>query len=267
MRVDMHVHGALSKQTGFDLDELREKTAFAHERGIGAIILTEHFNISGFEKIYDLLLTHFPFTGDYYVIEKVRVFPGIEVNVAEGPHLIAAGTLERILKLHECLQGCREKDKFCSAEMYFSKQVGMNLLNIFAHPTRIKHQLHQLTEQYYQYFDAFEVNAKDLYLYGRSIIDEIKVAADKAGVQVVAGSDTHHPFQLGAVYNDFIKAPESVDDMKIAIASGQFELRIDAEAEARVESAIKAKRISKAALLNLPLDEITDEKIDVSNKS
>lgn len=252
MRIDLHVHGALSKQTGFDLELLREKMTVARERGLDAILLTEHFNIPGFATIYETLLDIFPFNGDYFSIENVRVFPGIEVNISEGSHLVAGGTLENILRLYDSLSNYRQKGQFCSAEIYFDKQAGMELLNVFAHPTRVPHQLHQLPERYYSNFDAFELNARDIYLYGRNIIRDMRTFSDKAGLPLVAGSDTHHPFQFGALFNEFHSKPESVSEIKKIIADGTYTLEVDDGAEEKVAAAIAAKKSMKAELLKGP---------------
>ena len=257
MRIDLHVHGALSKQTGFDLELMREKMAVARERGLDAILLTEHFNISGFKTIYNLLLKEFPFNGNYFEIEKIKVFPGIEVNIAEGPHLVAGGTLENVLKLNERLSDYRQKGQYCSADIYFDKQAGMELLNIFAHPTRANNLLKQLHEKYHHNFDAFEVNAKDIYLYGREVREQMAVAADKVELPVVAGSDAHHFFQLGTVFNDFHQPFESVTEIKAAIANRYYDLHIASDAEKNVAAAIEAKQVLKAEFSTPSLAEVT----------
>lgn len=252
MHIDFHVHGALSKQTGFDLSLFQEKIAFAAKRGLHALLLSEHFNISGFETIYSELLKNFPFNGDYFLIEGVRVFPGMEVNIAEGPHLLAGGSLDDIVEFHASLADYQTKDNFCPAEIYFAKQEKMELLNIHAHPSRVNRQSHLLEAKYYHHFDAFEMNAKDLYMYGHTIYDTISESVAHLSLPVVAGSDTHHPLQFGTVYNVFQNEVSTIAEIKTAIGAKLFNIYIDEKAEEKVGIAIDAKKKLKAELLNLP---------------
>ncbi|MBK9053226.1 MAG: hypothetical protein IPL78_20675 [Chloroflexi bacterium] len=52
MKIDFHFHAALSKKIGFELDFFRTTLQQAHQVGLDALAVTEHFNSSNIDVLY-----------------------------------------------------------------------------------------------------------------------------------------------------------------------------------------------------------------------
>ena len=96
MKIDFHTHGKLSKKVTFSLEYFKEMLDAAKKNGLDAIALTEHFNTHQFMDVYDTLDKEFPYANDYYDVNGVKVFPGMEVDIQEKGHILFIGGRENI---------------------------------------------------------------------------------------------------------------------------------------------------------------------------
>jgi len=242
MNIDLHFHAALSRRIGFEYEFFREKIHHAKEKGLDGLMMTDHFNIGGLDQFYTFLAKEYDYTRQYFDVEGVCVFPGVEVDLLEGPHLLAGGSVEDVMILRERLRSNFREGNYCPAKEYFRKQEGLDFLNVFAHPFRAGREIHHIDHSLFKYFHAVGLNAKDIMTFGRKTIKQIEEMAEIAGAQVVAGSDAHHPLQLGAIYNDFFDEINSFPEMIKAIKNGHYHIRVDDDLEEKVKGAIAAKR-------------------------
>ena len=141
MKIDFHVHGSLSSSLGFNLNFFLKTIARAQEIGLDAIALTDHFDADDYKEIHATLDRHYPYSGDCYSVEGIKVFPGIEVGVREGAHLLLIAGRETVATYYRRLEGHFTRDTFCSAQEYFDKQAGLYTLAIFAHPFRVNQEI------------------------------------------------------------------------------------------------------------------------------
>ena len=105
MKLDFHTHGKLAKRLPFSpqyTDWLFEE---AKKAGLDALCLTEHFNTLEFENLYRYLLGKSKRQGDSLLLESgLRIFPGMETDIAEGGHVLSLGPAEEILELNRRLE-------------------------------------------------------------------------------------------------------------------------------------------------------------------
>ena len=62
--------------------------------------------------VYDTLDKEFPYVHDYYEVNGVKVFPGMEVDIQEKGHILFIGSRENIRGLRLKLDPYTEKNHF-----------------------------------------------------------------------------------------------------------------------------------------------------------
>ena len=113
MRLDFHTHGKLAKKLPFSTTYTDWLFAEARRAGLDALCLTEHFNTLQFDRLYGYLASVSSRNGDCLELENgLRIFPGMETDVAEGGHILSIGPLEAILELNSRLEPHKEKGNF-----------------------------------------------------------------------------------------------------------------------------------------------------------
>ena len=113
MRLDFHTHGKLAKKLPFSTDYTDWLFHEARRAGLDALCLTEHFNTLQFDQLYGYLSSVSQRVDDVLELKNgLRVFPGMETDVAEGGHILSIGPLEAILELNQRLEPYKEKGHF-----------------------------------------------------------------------------------------------------------------------------------------------------------
>ena len=99
MYMDFHTHGKLAKYLPFSTEYTDWLLREARRAGLDAICLTEHFNTQQFDTLYGYIEARGQKNGDAYVFEDaggLRVFPGMETDIAEGGHVLCVGPMEAV---------------------------------------------------------------------------------------------------------------------------------------------------------------------------
>jgi len=247
MKVDFHFHACLSKAIPFEYDYFSQTLARAREQGLFAITITDHFDTQGFEHIYNSLDAKYPYNGDYYLAEGVRLYPGMEVEVREGPHLLVSGKREDVLAFYERLRPHLTPETYLSVPEFFEKQAGLDLMTVFAHPLRPKREFTRIDPELASRFEAFDLNAKDLWRFGSEQRHQVEALAAEFDRPVLAGSDTHHFMQLGSVYNEFQQPFETHADLRELIRAGAYTVHVHPELPQWIETAQENKKAIKEA--------------------
>ena len=112
MYLDFHTHGKLAKYLPFSVPYTRWLLGEARNAGLDAICLTEHFNTLGFDRIYSHIRNSCDREGDTFVADGLRIFPGMETDIAEGGHILSIGPVDAILELNRRLEPHKEKGNF-----------------------------------------------------------------------------------------------------------------------------------------------------------
>ena len=117
MRLDFHTHGKLAKKLPFSTVYTDWLFDEARRAGLDALCLTEHFNTLQFSDLYGYLASKSRRVGDTLELPNgLRIFPGMETDVAEGGHILSVGPLEAILELNRQLEPYKGKGKFLPFE-------------------------------------------------------------------------------------------------------------------------------------------------------
>lgn len=251
MNIDFHTHVKLSKKTVFSPEWFVEAIREAKLNGLHAIAMTEHFNTLRYLDIYAYLDATYPYREDCYDIDGLKLFPGMEVDVQNGGHILVIGSREAVLALRDALEPHCAPDRFIALEQLldWAEPYRERLLIIGAHPFRDSNPLTRHRPETLARLDALDLNAKDLFTYGPSMREQVEAFARQLGIPCVAGSDTHHPLQYGSVGNQLSGSAETgrIRDLTQCIRQGHYQVTVSPCLDTKVKAAVIVKRLLKQA--------------------
>ncbi|AOR23600.1 PHP-associated domain-containing protein [Clostridium taeniosporum] len=227
MNIDFHVHGILSKKLKFDSELFLQGVEYAKENGLDGFVLCEHFNAIDLLSSYSYLEENYEYVGDRYIVDGFSVFIGMEVDIRYGGHVIVCGNREDILKIRNYLEPYTSKSNFIPFGKLLDLGEKYNCLMIGSHPYREKHKLYLQPKKYLERLDALDLNTKDIYKRGLSIVEEeVATLAENLNIPYVTGSDSHYPVQLGTVKTCFENECYTINDLKENIKSKKYVIEI-----------------------------------------
>lgn len=244
MHIDFHTHANLSKKITVSLEDFKEKMREAKASGLNALAITEHFNSANIIELYETLQEEFPYEEEYYQIEGMKVFCGLEVDVKENGHFLVIGAREDILTIARLLLPFQNEENFIPVRDLITLLSEFNVLKIGAHPLRESTPWNHHDPSVLKQFDAYDLNGKDLYTYGPEIEERVHAFANEYQIPVVGGSDTHQHLQYGAIINVFPEC-DSIDEIRQAIRQGNYETKISPSLEVKVKAARQVKKMLK----------------------
>lgn len=249
MTIDFHLHVKLSKKSSFSIENFNNIIEEAKENGMTAITITEHFNTLNFHEVYDTLEKTYSYKNDYFEVNGIKAFTGMEVDIAENGHVLVIGNLKKVREIRKILSSHETSDCFIALETLLKLCSENSMLVIGSHPFRKDHPLYKVQDELLCKFDAFDLNGKDLFTYG---IEEMKEKVMNMGnqytVPVVTGSDTHQYLQLGCVMTEFEKDCTTVKEIKEEIAKGKYKIVISPCLKTKVKAATIIKKLLKEKL-------------------
>lgn len=240
MNIDFHTHIKISKNTAFSLSYCQTMFAEAQSNGLDALCLTEHFNTFQFFAVYNTLDKIYPYENEYYLVDGLKVFCGMEVDIQETGHLVLIGRRMDIIALRTRLTPYEKV--FIPAELLLGWAASYNLLTIGAHPLRQSTPLHHLPAEILERLDAFDLNGRDLSHNGQHYQARLRSFAAKYKKPVVAGSDTHHYLQYGCVVSSLHEDCRTVAQLKDVVVNQKYTNHISPNLEAKVQAAGVAKQ-------------------------
>ncbi|OMF27204.1 hypothetical protein BK133_19845 [Paenibacillus sp. FSL H8-0548] len=250
MKIDLHTHAKWSKNIEFSYDYYRGMMDGA-SKYLDAVALTEHFNTCNFQDIYNTLDQHCPYKGDYYMVEGVKVFPGIEVDVREKGHILLIGARESIIALRSRLENHTLEGEYVELEHLLDLSEEYDCLRIGAHPFREANPLYQVKPELLARLDAFDLNGRDLHHYGQEMEERVKGLAELIALPVIAGSDTHQPLQFGSVYNRFEQSCDTIEQLRDVIRRGAYDYQISQHFHQKVQLAeVEQARYKRNRIVN-----------------
>lgn len=246
MKIDFHTHGKLAKKLPFSPAYTDWLFREAGRAGLDALCLTEHFNTMGFEEVYRYIEEHCTREGDSYVTEDgFRIFPGMEVDIAEGGHTLVTGPLECILEMNRRLEPNKEKGNFLSFEKWSDMAAEYPVLLGAGHPYREGGSIPLLPRELLERFMFLDINGKDLAEDYEGTWKKMRRFSKQLDRPLVAGSDTHQSFQYGCVYNVFEKEVHTVEELYRQIQKGEYRIETADSLSFQVETAGLLKRSLK----------------------
>ena len=192
MKLDFHTHGKLAKRLPFSTKYTDWLFGEAKNAGLDAVCLTEHFNTLQFDELYGYLLSRGKPEGDTLLLENgLRIFPGMETDIAEGGHILTLGDTQTILELNRRLEPHKTQEKFLSFEKLLDIFREYDILVGAAHPYREGGHIPELPEEQLRRLDFFDLNGKDI-AENREQTEKLTYALGRRLEKpVIGGSDTH----------------------------------------------------------------------------
>ena len=250
MYIDFHTHGKLAKRLPFSTAYTDWLFGEAKGAGLDALCLTEHFNTLQFDQVYGYLLDKYDREGDTLVTEQgLRIFAGMETDIAEGGHILSIGTPEEILELNRRLEPHKEKGSFLPFAQLLALFREYPVLVGAGHPFRGMEEgtgnIARLPASLLTGFDFVDLNGKDLAEDAEKTIERTKEFGRKLGKPVVTGSDTHQAFQYGCVHTDFSADFCTFSRLKEEMDAGAYTIHIEATLPFQVRTASVLKKALK----------------------
>lgn len=243
MNIDFHVHGLLSKRKDFNQEFFMNEIRFAKENMIDAIVLCEHFNAKDFCLIYEYLEENFTYEGDRYLINDISVFPALEVSVKNKGHVIVVGDRDSISHIHKHLEPHMNKNNLVEFEQLLDLADIYDCLKIGAHPCRRGHKLCNQPINLLKRLDALDLNGKDIFKKGEGIAKDEVINLSKAlGVNIVTGSDSHTPLQLGGIITKLNRECITIKELRSCIYDNDYTIDIKSSLHFKIFTSKVLKR-------------------------
>ena len=245
MYMDFHTHGKLAKYLPFSTEYTDWLLNEAKEAGLDAICLTEHFNTQQFDTLYGYIADRGDKEGDAYVIDGLKVFPGMETDIAEGGHVLSIGPMEAIRELNRRLTPYKSKNAFLPAEELFRLFDQYPVLVGAGHPFREGGHIPELSPELLARFDFLDLNGKDV------AVDQDRTEhltfglGQRLNKPVVAGSDTHQAVQYGCIRTCFEEEFDTFEELAREMKAGRYQIVIHSDADIKVKTANVLKRALK----------------------
>ena len=256
MNLDFHVHGLLTKKSNFNEELFLQGIEIAKEQGLDGYILCEHFNAIYIDDIHEYLRSNYKYIGDRYIVNNFSVFLGMEVDIKNGGHVIISGNRDSIESIKKELEDYKIRPNFIEFEKLLSLGERYRCLIVGSHPYRDSHKLYLQPKELLARLDALDLNSTDIGNRGlKDVEGEVADLSEQIKVPYVTGSDSHFPIQLGSVMTKFIEEFNTIDEIKKAIKSRNYEIIISKALEIKVFSAKTTKKYLKEQL-NKDLKEI-----------
>ena len=246
MRLDFHTHGKLAKKLPFSTAYTDWLFGEARTAGLDALCLTEHFNTLQFADVYGYIASVSRRTGDTLELENgLKIFPGMETDVAEGGHILSIGPLEAILELNRRLEPHKEKGGFLPFAQLMELFGQYPVLVGCGHPFRTPGHVPELPEEQLRRLKFLDLNGKDLAL-DRERTERLTYAlGKKLDIPVVSGSDTHQAVQYGCVTTVFERDCDTIPALYEEMRAGRYAIDLAETASFQVRTACLLKRSLK----------------------
>ncbi len=246
MKLDFHTHGKLAKKLPLSTQYTDWLFEEAKEAGLDAICLTEHFNTLQFDELYAYILGKSRRERDTLVLENgLRIFSGMETDIAEGGHILSLGSVETILELNRKLTPYKAPGSFLSFRKLMDLFREYDVLVGAAHPYRAGGHIPQLPQEQLERLDFLDLNGKDIAENPRRTRKLTCALGEKLGKPVISGSDTHQAVQYGCVCTEFDREITTLQELLAEMQAGRFTLHVSEQVTFQVRTAGLLKRALK----------------------
>lgn len=245
MNIDFHTHGKLAKALPFNEKYPEWMFEECKSTDLDAICLTEHFNTKSFKDFYNFVYKNSEKDGDCLIFNGLKIFPGMEIDILEGAHILVLGKFEDIMEINEKLEHNKTKETFLIFDDLMKLLDNYDLIIGAAHPFRSNGAIPTLRKEQLEKFDFVDLNGKDTALEGEKNIELIKDFASAISRPILCGSDTHQAFQYGSVYNEFENDVTTFFNLREEIKNERYKIKISDTIKEKVKSATLLKMALK----------------------
>ncbi|MDC7224121.1 MAG: PHP-associated domain-containing protein [Spirochaetales bacterium] len=251
MKIDLHYHTILTKKAPFSREYLEDSAAAARKAGLDGMVMSDHFNSPDYDRIHPFMRDTYTRKGDAYLVNDFPLFPAIEVDVAEGPHVVLVMKSEKLDELTELLAPHWKDHVKTETLLEWGRE--RDALILCAHPFRPGREMTRIDSSLYGGFDAIGLNGRDIYYLGRELIGRTEALGEETGLPVAGGSDTHQPLQAGCLWNRFPRDIYTVEELRRAVKNREHAVEVSDCLEVRVEGAGTIKKLLKEKLVPTPV--------------
>lgn len=246
MYLDFHTHGKLAKKLPFSTVYTDWLFGEAKNAGLDALCLTEHFNTLQFDALYGYLMKTCRRDGDTLVTSGgLRIFAGMETDIAEGGHILSLGTPEDILELNRRLEPNKEKGTFLPFEKLMNLFEEYPIIVGAGHPFREGGHIPELPPEQLKRFHFLDLNGKDVAQDRKGTEEKTYQLGRLLGIPVVSGSDTHQAVQYGCIRTRFLQEVITVKELYAEMKKGAYEIHVSDNASFKVWTAGILKKALK----------------------
>ena len=179
------------------------------------------------------------------MFDGLKIFPGMETDIAEGGHVLSIGPMEAILELNHRLELHKAKDSFLPAAELLELFKEYPVLVGAGHPFREEGHIPELPPTVLKRFDFLDMNGKDIALDRQKTQTLTCDLGKKLRKPVVAGSDTHQAVQYGCIRTRFEKEFDTISELRQEMEAGRYTICVHPEAAFKVKTAGLLKRSLK----------------------
>lgn len=245
MNIDFHTHGKLAKRLPFSREYAHWQFSEAKRAGLDAICLTEHYNSDELDEFYKHLSDNFDRCGDVILCDGLRIFAGMEIDIAEAGHILAIGELEAITLIYERLSPYLSRKEHPTFAQLLHILRSYPVLVGAGHPFRHSGGIPALPAELLKQLDFIELNGHDAAFDMEGISEKTHAFARSLELPVLAGSDTHQSIQFGCIHTKFASDCTTVSELKKEVAQGKYTIECSNFAHAQVKNAKLVKRALK----------------------
>ena len=245
MYIDFHTHGKLAKYLPFSEEYTHWLFSEAKQAGLDALCLTEHFHTMGFEELYRYIQKHSDQEGDTLLFDGLRIFPGMETDIAEGGHILSVGPMEAILELNHRLEPYKKKGKFLHFEQLMDLFEQYPVLVGGGHPFREEGHIPELPFEQLMRLAFLDLNGKDLAENRLKTEEQTYELGRRLAKPVVGGSDTHQAVQYGCIRTNFEQECQTVEQLYKEMQTNHYQICISDYISQQVKAAGLLKRALK----------------------
>jgi hypothetical protein len=246
MFIDFHTHCKLAKKLPFSTEYTDWLFQQARAVGLDAICLTEHFNTLQFQEVYSYISSIGKHEDDSILLDNgLRLFPGMETDIAEGGHILSIGPMDAILALNQELEPHKLKEDFLPFDELMDLFDRYPVLIGAAHPFRKGSHIPELSPEQLQRFDFIDLNGKDVAFDQKRTEELTYTFGRNLKKPVVSGSDTHQAVQFGCIRTQLYNSCTSIKELETEMKEENYEIQIQPEAAFQVKTACLLKRALK----------------------
>ncbi len=246
MYIDFHTHGKLAKKLPFSTVYTDWLFAEARKAGLDAVCLTEHFNTMQFSDLYGYIMKKYERRGDCFLTPQgLRIFAGMETDIAQGGHILTVGIPEEIMELNRRLEPFKEKGKFLPFDELMDLFSKYRVLVGAAHPFRAGGHIPELPFESLKRLDFVDLNGKDVAENEDLARKRTETFAEMLQIPMVGGSDTHQAVQYGCIRTEFDRTADTVEELGRMMKAGGYTVSVAESAAVQVKAAGVLKRALK----------------------
>lgn len=246
MYIDFHTHGKLAKKLPFSkvyTDWLFEEAKTA---GLDALCLTEHFNTLQFDEMYRYIINSCKREGDSLITKNgLRIFTGMETDIAEGGHVLCIGVPEEILELNQRLEPYKEKEQFLPFEKLTDLFSEYSVIIGAGHPYREGGHIPELPLEQLKRLHFLDLNGKDIAVNSKETREKVYSLGERLIIPVVSGSDTHQAVQYGCIKTCMENEVNTIKELYQEMLEERYQIYTSAHAAFQVKTAGLLKKALK----------------------